>query len=286
MVLYQLAADLFSPCFDCRPDVEHSDLRSPRKKPRAAGNEVELAVSPLAGMNGAAGYHTSVVLGGEEFYFSPFGICWSHKITSHDSTDVKRFFMGTSDLSSKEILAALSDDFRPGSYDILRKNCNAFTDGCLYLLCRKRLDPNFKTMETLGQVADSAGLVQTLTFGAYTPNEKATGFDLEAVIEKIDSSGCRSPGAAPRTPTAARRSKRGQAASALEPKVQTESVEEGLHAPPTACSPTRLMDAFAEVPEQLSASREEETDDGADDHPAQDFGLCRCEGPSSCREAM
>jgi len=275
MVLYQLAADLFSPCFDCRPDVEHSDLRSPRKKPRAAGNEVELAVSPLAGMNGAAGYHTSVVLGGEEFYFSPFGICWSHKITSHDSTDVKRVFMGTSDLSSKEILAALSDDFRPGSYDILRKNCNAFTDGCLYLLCRKRLDPNFKTMETLGQVADSAGLVQTLTFGAYTRNEKAAGFDLEAVITKIAASGSRSPPAAPTTPKATR-SKRCQSASTPEPV-------KGPSSPPRACSPSQLRDAFAEVPEQLSASREEETDDGTDDHPVEDSCLCRCEG--SLREA-
>jgi len=277
MVFYQLAADLFSPCFDCRPDgAAHADLRSPRKKPRAAGNEVELAVSPLAGMHGAAGYHTSVLLGGEEFYFSPFGICWSHKITSHDSTDVKRIFMGTSDLSSKEILAALSDEFRPGSYDILRKNCNAFTDGCLYLLCRKRLDANFKAAEMLAQVADSAGLVQTLTFGAYTRNEKAAGFDLEAVIAKIDESGCRSPGAVPTTPKAAR-SKRCQSASTPKP-VQSEGVE-GLCSPPRACSPTRLRDAFAEVPEQLSASREEDSDDGADDHPAEDSCLCRCEGP-------
>eukprot|EP00930_Biecheleria_cincta_P017953 TRINITY_DN1412_c0_g1_i1.p1 TRINITY_DN1412_c0_g1~~TRINITY_DN1412_c0_g1_i1.p1 ORF type:complete len:233 (-),score=41.08 TRINITY_DN1412_c0_g1_i1:156-854(-) len=220
-------------------------------------------------MRGAAGYHTSVLLGGEEFYFSPFGICCSHKITSHDSTDVKRTFMGTSDLSSKDILAALSDEFRPGSYDILRKNCNAFTDCCLYLLCRKRLDANFRAAEMLGQVADSAGLVQTLTFGAYTRNEKAAGFDLEAVIAKIDASGCRSPVAAPRTPRVAS-SKR----SLLPEPVQTE---EGLCSPPRAYSPTRMRDAFAEVPEQLSASREEETDDGGDDHPA-DSCLCRCEG--------
>eukprot|EP00931_Biecheleriopsis_adriatica_P097688 TRINITY_DN71504_c0_g1_i1.p1 TRINITY_DN71504_c0_g1~~TRINITY_DN71504_c0_g1_i1.p1 ORF type:complete len:263 (+),score=50.81 TRINITY_DN71504_c0_g1_i1:35-823(+) len=187
MALQKLADRLFAPCFDCCGE-EKGRLKGPRlPKMHARGTEVEveLAVSPLAGMRGAAGYHTSVLLGGEEFYFGPFGISCNYKLSSHGSGEVTRMTVGYSDLTGKEILASLSDDFSPGSYDLLRKNCNAFTDAALCLLCCKRLDPGFTAVETLGQMAASAGLLRTLTLGAYTPNEKADGFDLEAVIERI-----------------------------------------------------------------------------------------------------
>jgi len=184
-MMYKLAADLFQPCFDCHP-ADKDEVKSPTKQMPRYGNEVELAVSPIGNLRGAAGYHSSVLLGGEEFYFSPFGICCSRKLSSHEST-VQRILVGFSDLTSKEIIGILSDDFCPGSYDLLRKNCNAFTDCALYLLCGRRLDSSFKALDVLGQMADSAKLVQALSLGAYTPNEKADGFELEAVIERIDS---------------------------------------------------------------------------------------------------
>jgi len=185
MAVYKWVEELFAPCFDCHPD-DADDVKSPTKRMPRYSNEVELAVSPIGNLRGAAGYHSSVLLGSEEFYFSPFGICCSRKLSSHESSGVKRIFVGHSNVTSKEIIEILSDDFCPGSYDLIRKNCNAFTDCALYLLCARRLDSSFRALDVLGQVADSAKLVQALSLGAYTPNEKADGFDLEAVIQRID----------------------------------------------------------------------------------------------------
>ncbi|CAE8589882.1 unnamed protein product, partial [Polarella glacialis] len=130
-LMYRWAAELFSPCFDCHcnGDACTEAPKSPRRPRR--GDEVELAVSALAGLRGAAGYHTSVLLSGEEFYFTPFGICCSSKLSSHESSGVKRVFVGSSRLTGKELLGGLSDHFRPGTYDLLRKNCNTFSDCAL-----------------------------------------------------------------------------------------------------------------------------------------------------------
>ncbi|CAE8718615.1 unnamed protein product, partial [Polarella glacialis] len=93
----------------------------------------------------------------------------------------KRVFVGSSRLTGKELLGGLSDHFRPGTYDLLRKNCNTFSDCALYLLCGRRLDSSFRSLDQLGQNVDDVakGLVQKLTLGAYSQNEKADGFDLE-----------------------------------------------------------------------------------------------------------
>merc|ERR1719440_407564 len=111
------------------------------------GWEVELLVSPIAELHGVAGYHTSVLLNGAEYFYGPTGIVHSDRISSHRRrSKMERICMGSSTYNGKELIATLEDHFPPGHYDLLRKNCNAFTDCALYLLCGQRLSWNFRSI--------------------------------------------------------------------------------------------------------------------------------------------
>merc|ERR1712032_117988 len=65
--------------------------------------------------------------------------------------------------------------FKPGSYDVLKKNCNTCSDCALGYLLGRRLDAEFSSLERLAQFAESNfGLPGLLT--GYTPNSKAATF--------------------------------------------------------------------------------------------------------------
>jgi len=152
------------------------------------GYEVELAVSPLAGLKGVAGYHSSVLISGEEYFFSPMGIIHSPNISSHKrNPHMQRIFIGLSRYSGSDLVEFFDIHFPPGHYDLLRKNCNSFSDCALYFLCEQRLDHKFKTVERFGKLADdNFGIIKSISAGEYVPNPQALGFDLDAVIAEID----------------------------------------------------------------------------------------------------
>jgi len=154
------------------------------KKP---GYDVELAVSPLAGMKGAAGYHTSILVAAEEYFFSPIGIVHSATITSHkQNPEMKLIHMGMSRYSGSDLMDYLDEFFPQCHYDLLRKNCNSFSDCALYFLVEQRLDWSFRSLERIGQLADDhAGIVQSISAGEYMPNPRAADFDVEGIINKI-----------------------------------------------------------------------------------------------------
>ncbi|CAE8625883.1 unnamed protein product, partial [Polarella glacialis] len=214
--------DLVGPCFDCdgpcpadredRPARTskrtslHGRNRLPRHlQPRLSKHEqwqkqfpdlfpdagtvhrVDLVVSPLAGLRGAAGYHTSVLVAGEEYYFSPTGIRCCPRLMSHGKVSgVRRIKIGKSQLSGIDLLERLTEYFQPATYDLLKKNCNNFTDCALVFLMGRRLDESFRSIEMVGLAVDqSLGLLQALSGGRYMPNDKAEGYDHEAVIEEL-----------------------------------------------------------------------------------------------------
>merc|ERR1711971_647024 len=80
--------------------------------------------------------------------------------------------------------SALQRYFVSGTYDLLRKNCNSFSDCALFYLVHKRLPKKYRSMEQLGSAF--SGIVQGASGGQYTPNPKAADFDLEKVILEID----------------------------------------------------------------------------------------------------
>ncbi|CAE7706258.1 unnamed protein product [Symbiodinium sp. CCMP2592] len=121
-----------------------------------SGLEVELAAS-ARGLAGFAGYHTSVLIDGEEYYFSPTGIRYVKKLMSHPRrSQATRTHIGFSKATGQQMLDFLNEHFLAGSYDFLRKNCNSFTDAALYFLCEARLDFKYRAMETIGWMAESS----------------------------------------------------------------------------------------------------------------------------------
>jgi hypothetical protein len=156
---------------------------------RVATNTVQLVVSSI----GPGAYHSSVVVNGEEFSFSDGGVSTaSGGYPSHTAMAQQQgkedkpqvIDYGMSFYSGSSLKAKLERYFLPGTYDLLRKNCNSFSDVALFYLVHKRMDKKYRSMEQLG--ASFSGIVQGFSGGKYTPNPKAADFDIEKVIKEID----------------------------------------------------------------------------------------------------
>jgi len=148
-------------------------------------NRVEFAVSLLFSLPGlASAYHTSVLVNGEEFFFSDSGIFSNRALTSHNAEPSELVYVGLSSRTGAHLLDALNSHFRSGSYDLIRKNCNSFSDCALYFLLEKRLPSRYSAMEGLGQRA-SFDLLQRFTKGAYVPNQVSESFSADEVIRAL-----------------------------------------------------------------------------------------------------
>jgi len=159
---------------------DEEDSRGP------ATNHVQLAASELFNVPGlATAYHTSVLVNGEEFFFSDSGILWDRALTSHQGKPSELIDVGFSPYTGVQLLNALQPHFMPGSYDLIRKNCNSFSDVALHFLLRKRLDKKYSALERLGQRA-SPDMLQRFTKGMYVPNHVANSFSPETVIQEVN----------------------------------------------------------------------------------------------------
>mmetsp|Transcript_70910 Transcript_70910/g.125305 ORF Transcript_70910/g.125305 Transcript_70910/m.125305 type:complete len:247 (-) Transcript_70910:183-923(-) len=174
-------------------DDDDDDSYEPRKQAlkfmQMPGQEVEVAVSSRSGLGGFAGFHTSILVAGEEYVFAARGIRCYPKLTSHRKREnVTRSYVGVSQFSCKEMLVFMQEHFRPGSYDFLRHNCNSYTDCALYFLCGERLDLRYRAVERIGWLADShTGILRSISKGQYTPNPLADNFSMDDVLQEIDA---------------------------------------------------------------------------------------------------
>jgi len=155
------------------------------------GHRVELAATKLGpGMPGLQAYHTSVTVDDMEYSFSFEGITHSPDFLSHKhlpDAPPKVMYMGLTALDGKQMIAALKPFFQRGTYDLLRKNCNSFSDCALFYLLDARLDPKLRGLEQIGHAADkNAGLVRALSGGDYQPNPKADGFTVKSVVAQVN----------------------------------------------------------------------------------------------------
>lgn len=144
------------------------------------GLPVQLAVTPVLTIAGMSAYHTSILVGGREYFFDMEGITsapalWSHgspePLRQADFGDVRYFskgdgscfagvqpqkepytevhMLGTTGKATRAFIDALTPFFGAGSYDIGHKNCNTFVDAALYYLLRRRLDGRYNRVERL-----------------------------------------------------------------------------------------------------------------------------------------
>mmetsp|Transcript_96198 Transcript_96198/g.200946 ORF Transcript_96198/g.200946 Transcript_96198/m.200946 type:complete len:423 (+) Transcript_96198:241-1509(+) len=149
----------------------------------AARMKVELAATSLMGLGGVVGFHTSILVDGVEYYFNERGVVYSEELQSHSKEEVEITFMGYSEYSVDVIAFMLAPYFRAKTYDKLRKNCNSFSDCCLFLLCGQRLPSHLCRAERFGLILD--GQLSGFEGILGRRNDLADSFDLEKVIASI-----------------------------------------------------------------------------------------------------
>lgn len=110
------------------------------------------------------------------------GVMSSTNLMSHSQAPGQALItdMGYTNKYGCDLERTLRPYFASGSYDLLRKNCNSFSDCALWFLCRVRLPGSYNRMEKIGNSELLGSLVQD---GQYQPNPKADDFDKEKVIE-------------------------------------------------------------------------------------------------------
>jgi len=183
--------------------AETHDQRWSAMVERPAEQVVRLAITPLNDTympKLLTAYHTSISIGDVELSFDRTGIRvhqgwhktgtgvrvhqgWhSHQCLTSGKTSVRE--LGVTDTSLEELLAAMRQHFAPGSYDVLRKNCNSCTDCALGYLFGRSLDDEFSALERLGVLAENYfGLVGLLM--NYTANPKADLFQKDSALEHL-----------------------------------------------------------------------------------------------------
>jgi hypothetical protein len=142
---------------------------------------VQLAASSIGGLPGVfEAYHTSIAVDGEELFFSGSGVLLTWDFDSHTSPPTVTT-IGTADgWTAVSLRAALEEHFQPGSYDLLRKNCNSFSDVALTVLCGTRLDYSYSRAERW--TGWGASPLIKLLGGHYEPNPRADGFDVDEML--------------------------------------------------------------------------------------------------------
>eukprot|EP00930_Biecheleria_cincta_P054745 TRINITY_DN4112_c0_g1_i3.p1 TRINITY_DN4112_c0_g1~~TRINITY_DN4112_c0_g1_i3.p1 ORF type:complete len:228 (-),score=40.41 TRINITY_DN4112_c0_g1_i3:167-850(-) len=165
--------------------------------------KVLVAATEIVKLAGISAYHTSVILGSREYYFGAEGVVsaaalWSHrKAKGAGSNATKILPAGISMCKGGAMMEALQPFFVQGSYDVLHKNCNSFTDAALVFLTRRRLDACFTRLERLLRAAEpiSTGVIDKLVRafgtnagcpgGGYQVNPLAQGFSVDDLVETL-----------------------------------------------------------------------------------------------------
>eukprot|EP00929_Paragymnodinium_shiwhaense_P022334 TRINITY_DN14299_c0_g1_i1.p1 TRINITY_DN14299_c0_g1~~TRINITY_DN14299_c0_g1_i1.p1 ORF type:complete len:206 (+),score=21.40 TRINITY_DN14299_c0_g1_i1:171-788(+) len=158
---------------------------------------VQLAISEFPASKdwilpaGHRAYHCSIVFEGQEYCFTQNGI---QVVPVKDGDQVPPSHKNKADTHLYEIertricpcalLSKLHPFFEAGTYDLVGKNCNTFTDVALALLVSRRLPKAYTTLEALAK-----GVPDVLSFasgGKYQANPKAYSFNPDAVIMQLD----------------------------------------------------------------------------------------------------
>jgi PPPDE putative peptidase domain len=86
-------------------------------------------------------WHTSVVVYGKEYYFGG-GICSDLPLRTPYGTPVDKIKMGVTGKSLNDFskfLQSISNRFTMESYDLIKHNCNNFTDECMRFLVNQKI---------------------------------------------------------------------------------------------------------------------------------------------------
>lgn len=147
---------------------------------------IYLAASPL-GPKCCHAWHTSIGMGNMELFFTFSGIERSTLWKSHENRPQVVLLLGYTKMSQEAFWTQLNPFFRPGTYDLLRKNCNSFSDVAMWYLTGTRLEKKYSILEKLGNGLETVGLISGFTAKKYEQNKMAEGHDNEKVIQALGS---------------------------------------------------------------------------------------------------
>mmetsp|Transcript_49563 Transcript_49563/g.144076 ORF Transcript_49563/g.144076 Transcript_49563/m.144076 type:complete len:214 (-) Transcript_49563:285-926(-) len=173
-------------------------LSSPKPMMRAnVKHHVQLLVTPFGPAmptSGLQGYHTSVLIDDTEYTFSGNGVTTANGPMSHvphraggKSTVSQDYGQWEFDLRAFE--AIMSREFGPGTYDLLRKNCNSFSECAIFYITGRHTDSKLRSLEGLAQTADRYTSVLQVLAG-YRPNPRAEDFDVERAAMNVRVQRC------------------------------------------------------------------------------------------------
>lgn len=118
------------------------------------------------------------------FFFNDGGICKSIGIRSHGKQPTEVLDVGFSSKTGQDVCIALIPHFPRGSYDVLLKNCNSFTDCALFFLLGVRLQKHYSAVEK--HISQKVGVELFQFVTQYKSNTKAIKFLAEDVIAILD----------------------------------------------------------------------------------------------------
>jgi hypothetical protein len=126
-------------------------------------------------------------VGWRELFFGNSGITSSDTCLSHhNNPDIEMIDMGITQFSHLDVVRVMRKHFMPGTYDIVLKNCNSFTDCALYMMCEQRLAWHFRGLDTFVRQVDGRGFFRSLLPAKYHPNPLCADWQLEHVLGQID----------------------------------------------------------------------------------------------------
>mmetsp|Transcript_28194 Transcript_28194/g.50895 ORF Transcript_28194/g.50895 Transcript_28194/m.50895 type:complete len:206 (+) Transcript_28194:26-643(+) len=147
--------------------------------------------SKIRGSEPLDAYHTSVVIGEVEYSFGGDGVRATRPVMTHSAlqkpTDVHD--LGMTRIHPHSMLGFLPSFFEAGTYDLLCKNCNSFSDCVIYLLLGQRLEDRFKRLEKMarhGQKRFKLMSALKMIGMKYSANPKSQSFEVNHIIDLID----------------------------------------------------------------------------------------------------
>ena len=121
----------------------HGITSNVRHEERVVLNVYDLStVNQYTASLGVGLFHTGIVVFGIEYSFSQSGISKGAPGNAGGPPLRQQIVLGKIRIASFEcerMIDSLRDNFPPGSYDLITKNCNNFTDACSRLLLKKSI---------------------------------------------------------------------------------------------------------------------------------------------------
>eukprot|EP00928_Gymnodinium_smaydae_P029429 TRINITY_DN22169_c0_g1_i2.p1 TRINITY_DN22169_c0_g1~~TRINITY_DN22169_c0_g1_i2.p1 ORF type:complete len:344 (-),score=16.27 TRINITY_DN22169_c0_g1_i2:92-1060(-) len=140
-----------------------------------AGDERKEVLHCTSNVFGGLAYHSSVMVGRDELAFNFAGVWLNCGAVSHGAQRHHCRSVGFTSQTALQAKYATINRFRPGSYDMLRKNCNSYATVAIAWLTGYEVEPRYRAIEGVGQMVNFSGAL-------FQRNPSADEFSLDRAV--------------------------------------------------------------------------------------------------------